>query len=128
MFVSISLYITQYLLHAFDYGAEQTRTFLLVAGALSALYYLLRPVLKITSLPSEGFGYLFLLFALTFAILFVLTLFIPAFAIKPVVIQNLIIFGFMLPSKSLTSLWAGAVSAVLVSLVYMFLQSISSKK
>jgi len=128
VFVSISLYVTQFLIKAFDYGSDQTKTFLLVVVALSALYYLLRPVLKITSLPSEGFGYLFLLFALTFAVLYVLTLFISSFAIKPTVLSNLIIFGFMLPSKSLTSLWAGVVSSALISVVYMFFQGLCSKK
>jgi hypothetical protein len=40
----------------------------------------------------------------------------------------LIIFGFMLPSKNLTSLWAALLSAFLVSTVYSFLQGLSSKK
>ena len=128
VFVSISLFVTQYLINAFDYGSQHTRTFLLIAVALATLYYLVKPVLKITAMPSEGLAYLFLLFALTFALLYVLTMFISDFSLKAAVISNLLIFGFVIPSTSLTALEGGVVSSALISIVYAFLQSLCSKK
>jgi uncharacterized membrane protein YvlD (DUF360 family) len=128
VFTFIALYSTQYLIRAFVYGENEVITFILVWISLSALYYLLKPVLGVITLPSKGLGYLFLAFVLTFAVLYVLTLFIPSFSIKPTSLSGLIIFGFMLPSKNLTSLWAGLFSAFVVSVVYLFLQGLCNKK
>ena len=128
VFTFIALHSGQYVIKAFVYGGNEVLTFILIWLSLGVLYYLLRPVLAISTLPSKGLGYLFLRFVLTFAVLYVLTLFIPSFSIKPVSLSGLIIFGFMLPSRDLTSLWAGLLSAFLVSAVYSFLQGLSSKK
>jgi hypothetical protein len=40
----------------------------------------------------------------------------------------LIIFGFVLPSKDLTSIESALVSSLVVSLVYSFMQTLCSKK
>jgi len=128
VFTFIALQSAQYVVKAFQFGGNNTLTFLLVWISLGLLYYLLKPVLSIIGLPYKGLGYLFLLFVLTFAVLYVLTLFIPTFSIKPVSLSGLIIFGFMLPSKDLTSLWAALFSAFVVGVVYSFLQGLCTKK
>lgn len=128
VFTFISLQSAQYVVKALSFGDDELGTFVLVWLSLSILYFLLKPVLAIILLPSKGLSYVFLLFALTFAVLYVLTLFIPSFSIKPVSLSSLIIFGFVLPSKNLTSLWAGVFSAFIVSTVYSFLQSLCTKK
>ncbi len=128
VFTFIALHSAQYVIKAFVYGGNEVLTFILIWLSLSMLYYLLKPVLAIIMMPSKGLGYLFLRFVLTFAVLYVLTLFIPSFSIKPTSLSGLIIFGFMLPSTNLTSLWAALLSAFLVSTVYSFLQGLSSKK
>jgi uncharacterized membrane protein YvlD (DUF360 family) len=128
VFTFIALHSAQYVIKAFVYEGDAVITFILVWLSLSALYYLLKPVLAIIMLPSKNLGYLFLLFVLTFAVLYVLTLFIPSFSIRPAFLSGLIIFGFVLPSRNLTSLWAGLFSAFVVSAVYSFLQGLCSKK
>jgi uncharacterized membrane protein YvlD (DUF360 family) len=128
VFVVISLTFTQYVFQAFEYGGNSTVTFLLIVLGLSLLFYIVRPILKIISLPFEGLGYLVLMALLTFAVLYILTLFIPAFTIKSVSLSGLNILGFMLPSKELSAFWATFYSALLVSLVYNFLQGLCSRK
>jgi uncharacterized membrane protein YvlD (DUF360 family) len=128
VFTFIALQSAQYVIKAFLYGGNDTLTFILVWFSLGLLYFLLKPILSIIGLPSKGLSYIFLLFVLTFAVLYVLTLFIPTFFIKPVSLSGLIIFGFMLPSKDLTSLWAALFSAFVVGIVYSFLQGLCAKK
>jgi len=128
VFVIVALNFSQYIVNSFSYGHDETKTYLLIVLALSILYFLLRPILKIVSLPSEGLGYTFLLFALTFAVLYVLTLFIQSFTIKPTTLSGLNIFGFVLPSKDLTSLWAAVFSALVISVTYNFLQGLCSRR
>lgn len=127
-FSFIALQAGQYVIKAFDFGLNPVPTFLLIWISLTVLYFFIKPILKIALLPTAGLGYIFMLFVLTFAVLYVLTLFIPAFSIMPTSLSGLIIFGFMLPSKDLTSLWAGVFSAFVISVVYSYLQSLCGKK
>jgi uncharacterized membrane protein YvlD (DUF360 family) len=128
VFTVISLKITQYIIGAFNFGNNDVKTFILIAFALGLLYFFFKPLLKIISLPSGGIGYLLLIFIVTFIVLYILTLFIPSFTVKSVTISNLIIFGFVLPSKSLTSLWATVCSAFVASFLYTFFDWLCSKR
>jgi uncharacterized membrane protein YvlD (DUF360 family) len=105
VFTFIALQSAQYVIKAFLYGGNDTLTFILVWFSLGLLYFLLKPILSIIGLPSKGLSYIFLLFVLTFAVLYVLTLF-----------------------KDLTSLWAALFSAFVVGIVYSFLQGLCAKK
>ena len=128
VFVFISLLAAQYVTNSFYYGLTSPSAFWLVWVSISVLYLLARPILKLVMLPTEGLVYVFLIFLLTSALLYVLPLFLSGFSIRPTSLSGLNIFGFMLPSKSLTSFWAGVFSAFIVSSVYTFLQSLCSKK
>ena len=109
-----------YVIDAFSFGDSPEKSFVLVVLALSLLYYFLKPILAVVSLPRKGVGFLFLSFVMTLVILQVLTLFIPSFSITETELADLIVFGFVLPSKSLTGLWSGVFSALLLSLIFVF--------
>jgi len=120
VFTVISLRVTMYVIDAFSFGDSPEKSFVLVVLALSLLYYFLKPILAVVSLPRKGVGFLFLSFVMTLVILQVLTLFIPSFSITETELADLIVFGFVLPSKSLTGLWSGVFSALLLSLIFVF--------
>ena len=128
LFVGLSLYLTQYLMNAFDYGVQTQKTMLLVVLALSLLYVIIKPLISIISLPTKGVTFFFLNFVLTGIILYVLTMFLPGFSTKATTLPSLTIFGYVLPSKSLDALWAMVFSALMESTVYLFLESLCCKK
>jgi len=126
--VFISLQSAQYVTKSIDYGVSSPNTFLLVWLSISALYILVKPILKLVLLPTEGLIFVFLLFVLTSALLYVMPMFLPSFLIRETSLSGLIIFGFVLPSKDLAGLWSGVFTAFIVSGVYSFLQSLCTKK
>lgn len=121
IFVMLSLKVGEFIIGSLFFGGDATKTFLLVTLALFLLYLFLKPLIGLIHLPTDGLGYIFLLFSMTTLALYVATLFVPAFYIRPCELVDLRIFGFVLPSKSLTALWAGVFSALVVSLSYSFL-------
>ncbi len=128
VFTAVAVRFSQYLLSTFDFGQPYLKNYLFIVLALTLLYVALTPVLAMINLPYKGLGGLIFNLILTFVILYVLTLFIPAFSFMATKTVNLLIFGFMLPSKSLTGFWSGVIGSSLVSLTYSFLGYLSSGK
>lgn len=126
VFTAISLYTAQYFIGPFSFDSQIT--ILLLVISVSLLNFLIKPALSIVSMPTKGLGFLFFDFVLTFAILYVSTIYMPGFSIKAVNLPSLIISGFVLPSKDLTGLWSGVFSALMISIVYTFLEGLCSKK
>lgn len=128
VFTAISVRFSQYLLATFDFGEPYIKNFIFICIALALLYFALKPILGMINLPSSGVGYCVFVILLTFVILYVLTLFIPQFDFIAIKTHNLLIFGYMIPSKSLTEVWSGATGSVIVGLTYCFLGSIMPGK
>jgi hypothetical protein len=128
IFTFIALYLTQYIVGAFVFDGNYVQTLMLVLFGLSFLFFFLRPVLKIISLPSDGIGFLFMLFILTLGMLYILPAFLGTFKIHSAHLPSLILFGFVLPSKSLTALWAGVFSALMIAVLYNFFDWLCSKR
>ncbi|HAI63098.1 MAG: hypothetical protein UU64_C0015G0004 [candidate division WWE3 bacterium GW2011_GWF2_41_45] len=126
-FVLISLFSANYVLSALFYGSDP-KTFLTISLALTALFYLGKPLLATFGLPTRGVGFLFIATILTTLTLYVLTIFLPAFTIMETTLSDLIILGVMLPSKSLTAFWSALFSAFIISMVYTFFEWLSVSK
>jgi uncharacterized membrane protein YvlD (DUF360 family) len=124
----LSLSVAEHVIGSLFFGGDYTKTFLLVSLALALLYFFLRPVLSLVGLPSHGIGFLFVSFVMSAIVLYVATLFIPSFYIRPTTLSDLRIFGFVLPSKSLTAMWAGVFSALVLSLTFSFLDWLCAGK
>ena len=120
-FVLISLFSTNYVLSSLFYGSDQ-KTFVIIALALTLLFYLGKPLLATFGLPTCGVGFLFIATILSTLTIYVLTIFLPDFTIMETTLSDLIIFGFMLPSKSLTAFWSALFSAFILSVVYTFFE------
>lgn len=120
IFTIISLRVATYVINSLSFGDSPVKSFSLVVLGLTLLNYFIKPVLAVVSMPRKGIGFLFINFVLTFIILHVMTIFLPSFSIVETEISDLIVFGFVLPSKSLTKLWSGIFSALLISLIFVF--------
>jgi len=121
LFSYLSIIASQNVVNAISYNGDSSQSFYLFVIALSALYFFIRPMLKIVSLPSEGLGFLFMNFVLTIILIQALLVFVPVMTLLPSEISDLIIFGFVLPSKSLTAFWSGVFVSLVISTVYTFL-------
>jgi uncharacterized membrane protein YvlD (DUF360 family) len=65
LFSYLAVLTSQYIINAISYKGDTNQSFYLFVLALSALYFFIRPMLKIVALPSEGIGFLFMNFVLT---------------------------------------------------------------
>lgn len=126
LFVALALYATQYLIGAFSYS--QDRTIWLSFLALVILYLFLRPILSVVSLPTKGSVYVLISSICTGLIFYALVSILPDFSFIPVTLESLNIFGVMLPSRDLSSLWAMIFSSLTTSIIYLFLESLCRKK
>lgn len=124
-FTLIALLVTDTIAKGFSFGESFIRTLLLLCIALTVFNLFLKKLLKILSMPTEGIGFIFLNTLLTFVIFYVLTIFVLDFRFIPSITPNLLLLGIVIPSKALTALSAGVVSAVIFSLSYIYLEWIS---
>lgn len=127
VFVLISIECVNFVLSSLFYGNSQW-AFFIVCVALTALFFFSRPFLAIFGLPNSGLGFVFIGTILSVLTLYVLTMFLPEFMVLKTTVANLNIFGFVLPSKSLTVFWSALFSAFILSLVYTFLEWLSAHK
>lgn len=128
VFTIISLKVTQYLFGVFDFGEPPFRVWFLVVLAITLLNYFVKSVLSLVGLPRDGLGFLIVNTVLTLLILYILTIFISNLRINEAFLPELLILGFMLPSKQLDGIWSLVVSGVTLSLTYGFFDWLTSKK
>ncbi len=123
-FSYIALFFTQQLIGGFEFGLNSF--YLLVLG-LGLLAFLVKPVFKTLSLPEKGIMHIFLLFLLNFAVIYLLTAFVPYFGFRSTT-PMLIFPGFMLPSKHLSPLNAAIVSVAVFSVIFGYFDWLSRCK
>jgi len=118
VFAYISLYVVQDLLKGFSLDL---RAMFFVVLALTLLNLFMAPILKALSLPEKGLFFIVINAFLVFVTSFLLTMFIPNFSFVAATTPKLIIFGFMITSKSLTPLLAAAATAFFYCVILSFL-------
>ncbi|OGC38780.1 hypothetical protein A3K42_02010 [candidate division WWE3 bacterium RBG_13_37_7] len=121
LFTFLAVQAAQGIVNGIVFKTGYPESFYLFILGLAILYFFLKPILKILSLPNGGIGFLFMNFILTLIMIHVLINFVPLINVVPSNLSHLIIFGFVLPSKSLTALWTSVFSAFLIALVFTFL-------
>lgn len=124
----ISLYVTQSVINGFFFGGSHNITFLLVLTGVALLNTFLPPILNILSLPDAGPGGIFLSFLMNLIVFYMLTVLLPFFDVQASTISELIIFGIVLPSKSLTKLSSMIFSALLFVVVFNFFKWLGASK
>lgn len=118
IFIFASVKLTQYVIGGFYFS--HSSGFLLYVLGLFVLYFFMRPLLRLVGLPSGGVGFLFMVFLLTLITTHAFTLFISTFSLTDTVVSELIIFGFVLPSKQLTAFWANVFSSLMITVFMWF--------
>lgn len=127
LFSYLSIIFAQTVINAIAFKGDVNQSFQLFVLGVSALYFFMKPMLRIVGLPSSGIGFLFMNFILTVVLLQALITFAPLLVVLPSSISDLIIFGFVLPSKSLNAFWSGVFVSFVISTVYTFLDWLCPK-
>ncbi|HOS88409.1 MAG TPA: phage holin family protein [bacterium] len=104
-----------------------SNAFLLIL-AISLLYFFLKPIISIVSLPTKGSVFFLISFLSTAIVFYALKSTIPEIDFVPATLRSLNIFGYVLPSKELDAFWSMVFSALVTSTVYLFLESLCCKK
>lgn len=128
LFVGAALYFAQFLVSAFDFGANPWKNMVLVLFAVSVLYIFIRPLLAVISMPNRGTVFFFLLFLTTGILFYILTIVLLTFAFRETTLPGVTIFGYNLPSKDLSPLLSLVFSALTTSLTYLFLEGLCCPK
>lgn len=126
-FVLMSLFFTVGFLPFFSFGSDN-KTQALFVLLLFLLFYFKRPILKIVSLPYEGLIYVFISIVLTIVAINIFSVLFDTFIISPVVTPDLLIFGYMITSYSLSKFWSGVLATLLISVIYGYLDWITDSK
>lgn len=113
VFSYIAVVATDSFVGGFEFGSSSVSSIYSVVLALALLYTFMTPILKITSMATAGISFVVMHFLLTLTILYVLTLFIPAFEIKETIFPSI----YVLPQRTLTVYWSLVVSALFVSFI-----------
>lgn len=120
VFSYLAMAVAQKVIGGFAFGGQAPNiTFLLVLGAVWLLNLFGPIVVRIIGLPSHGPGFLAIMLGLNLIVLFSLTYILPTFSVFPAVVPELIIFGVVLPSKSL-SVWGSLVYSVTIFVVVLY--------
>jgi uncharacterized membrane protein YvlD (DUF360 family) len=128
LFTTAALYAAYLLIQAFSFYSGDLKTTGLLILAVSILYLFIRPLLAIISLPNRGVLFFFILFLTTGILFYILTIILPTFAFNPTTLPGIVAFGYNLPSKDLNSIMSLVFSALVTSLVYLFLESLCNTK
>ena len=121
IFTYIALYVTQSIIGGFYFGGNRSFVVLLVVFGLTLLNMFMLPIFKVISLPEKGPAYLLLSFILTLITLRIMTTVIPFFELVDTTVVELNIFGIMLPERYLSLFWSAVFSALLFTIVYLFM-------
>ena len=115
------MFVIQTYAAPFEFGGNQTKTFLIVALAVTLIVYFTKPLLKIISFPVGGIVYTLLLILVIGAGLYALESLIPEFAVKAFELPRTEIFGIMLGDTKLEGFKAlGFVSSFIAVFIGFF--------
>ena len=124
--IFLSLYFAQWVIGSFRYSDDTTPILGIVA--LFMLYFFLKPLITVISLPTKGSTYFLILFISTSLVFYALSNVLDDLFFSEVTLMSLTIFGIVLPSRDLTPIMAMIFSAFVTSASYLFLESLCKKR
>ena len=124
----LAVFISQEIVGGLSFAGNEQQTLALFILGVALLNVFMIPIFKVLRLPLKGLSFLFLNFVLTLIVIYVLTLFIPDLKIIETELAKLRIFGYVLPSKDLTITWSAIFSALVISIVYHFVEWLCDKR
>jgi len=120
LFYGIALYIVSQIFRGLKItGGIKT---IVIGGAIFALLSLvLRPILKIISLPFTVVTFGLFSFLLNAVILYILTIFVPEIQVHSFTLEKMRFEGFSLPQVSLNSIFAFVFLSAIIGILVWFL-------
>ena len=95
--------------------------------ALALLFKLLKPILKLISLPLNALTLGFFSFVVNAIIFYLLTVFIPSISISGFTFSGISYAGFTIPKVAVNTFFAFIVIAILQSLIFNFTEWVMKK-
>lgn len=111
-----------------SFGQDESKIFFLVSLGLGLIAILIRPLVKLMSLPNSGFLYLLISFIVNLISFFVLDWVLGDFKIAAGYLTNIKFFSFVLSSYNLTIFWSYVLVSVLYTLIHSFLNWLCAGK
>ncbi|MFA6982091.1 MAG: hypothetical protein WC243_03665 [Patescibacteria group bacterium] len=128
VFSFIALYATQAYIKGIDYGSNRMVSMALLVAGLSAVNFLILPILRVVGFKAKGLGGLVLRFILIGLMFYFLVPVITGIEFVATTLPELKLYDFMLPSKGLSPLMSLVFTALLFSFLYSFLDWLCPKK
>lgn len=128
LFSYLSLIFVTLHFNGISFGREEQKFSFLVALGLFAIAILIKPVLKIMSLPTSGIIHLALNIFINIIAFYLLDRFLPSFTIFSGKLINMDFVVFSLNSGVLTQFWGYVIVASMFTVVFNFLNWLTSGK
>lgn len=116
----LGLWLTQKLVAGFKIP-ESWQTFLLASAALTFIYIFIKPILRLFFLPINLLSLGLLSWLINVAVLYLLTLFIPAISVSAWEFPGISYQGFVIPAYNLSQIATFVVTALTLSFIINFL-------
>ena len=126
VFYSVALFLTAQMLEGVR--VEGGLIMYVVGGiALSVLFFLVKPVLSIVTLPLNIITLGLFSFLINAIILYLLTIFVPNISISAFKFSGFSFWGFVVPQFQINNFFAFIVASILISLIVGFLKWLIKK-
>lgn len=122
----VSLYSTSLILNGVKIEGGFL-TYVFGGFALTLMTFILKPILKIITLPINLVTFGMFSFLINAIILYFLTLFVPQIKITSFVFQGVTLAGFVVPKVSFNAFFAFIVASVVLSFIISFIKWLTGK-
>ena len=116
LFNSIAIYLASQLLEGVSYS-EDIKILLLAGIALTLANYIVKPVIKIVTLPINFITLGFFSWVIDVFILYLVILFVPEFSVAGFAFEGFSYNGFSAPAMVFSQFWALVVSSLVIAIL-----------
>jgi putative membrane protein len=126
MFYSVALFLTAQVLEGVSVNGDLA-TYLIGGIVLSILFFLVKPILSIVTLPLNIITLGLFSFLINAIILYLLTIFVPNISITAFKFSGFSFLGFVVPQFSINNFFAFVTASILISFIVGFLRWLTKK-
>jgi len=116
LFNSIAIYLASQLLEGVSYS-EDIKILVLAGIALTLANYIVKPVIKIVTLPINFITLGFFSWIIDVFILYLVILFVPEFSVAGFAFEGFSYNGFSAPAMVFSQFWALVVSSLVIAIL-----------
>lgn len=116
LFNSIAIYLASQLIEGVSYS-EDIKILVLAGIALTLANYIVKPVIKIVTLPINFITLGFFSWVIDVFILYLVILFVPEFSVAGFAFEGFSYNGFSAPAMVFSQFWALVVSSLVIAIL-----------